>query len=452
MSRLGRAGSSITAAGVTTRVADEGAANCLAFEDRPETPQRLRKFRKSFFGPGERHVHPGLVDDNKGLVERRQGLSASQQAFGVSSKSSEHVQNVFSHGPQSSVTRIIEENKERMYKGAAKKLGKSVSHGHHLPGHVTDPNFRFGLKGEADAESVQAKSIIYPQQLEDNQEKEMLYMKSHGKYPPGEQRKRNYEWGGIDASQQRFGKVERVAHDGGAAGCMSGMVADAYAPDTHIIAKKTFDFSNTKPQLGKCKPLGASSAGRGHTFGVPSSVAKMGKDGPSAGGCIRGNYSLDEQMPDGDLGRAARPGFRNINKDDRVFGCPSVRSDIPEPARRSVADNQAYGTDSSAQSLLYPSRFNTVGVDDEEFIKQRDPQEVREIFESCGFNYSDPVFGMIWWQAANGCDWNGDGIVSVEEFRSAMNDYEDHKERGQDPPWIRMAARGWQAQLAADSR
>lgn len=43
------------------------------------------------------------------------------------------------------------------------------------------------------------------------------------------------------------------------------------------------------------------------------------------------------------------PGFRNAVADRRAFGVPTIRSDIPPYARRSVADTQNYGDDSSAR-------------------------------------------------------------------------------------------------------
>jgi len=45
--------------------------------------------------------------------------------------------------------------------------------------------------------------------------------------------------------------------------------------------------------------------------------------------------------PDDDLGRTNKFGFRNITKEgdeNRVFGVPTIRYDIPKPARQSVAD------------------------------------------------------------------------------------------------------------------
>lgn len=49
--------------------------------------------------------------------------------------------------------------------------------------------------------------------------------------------------------------------------------------------------------------------------------------------------------PDDDLGRTNKFGFRNITKEgdeNRVFGVPTIRYDIPKPARQSVADTNVF--------------------------------------------------------------------------------------------------------------
>lgn len=49
--------------------------------------------------------------------------------------------------------------------------------------------------------------------------------------------------------------------------------------------------------------------------------------------------------PDDDLGRTNKYGFRNITKEgdeNRVFGVPTIRYDIPKPARQSVADPNVF--------------------------------------------------------------------------------------------------------------
>jgi hypothetical protein len=339
-----------------------------------------------------------------------------------------------------------------MYRGRNNKpIGKPVSEIRNapLPAFAKRKDFAFGIQGAQKADESFAKDLIYPENHEDTTEKDKIYIKSHKKFPPGDQKVRNYEWGGIQPRTHRFGRVD-AGSDKTAAACFKASADDPYAPDTYIVSRKTFDYQQTQEQLGKPRPLGQSSPA-GITFGVQSSVAKLGKDAWGASECIRGSYSMAEQMPDPDLGRATKRGTRNISLDGRTFGCPSLRTDRPVPKRRSVADNNNYGTDATAQDLIAPARFSSAGVVDQDFFDQRHPDEIREIFERIGYPFSDEEFRCIWWRAATGMDWNEDGIVSIQEFRAAMNEFLDCKKRGAKPKWWADALGGSRAQLASDT-
>jgi hypothetical protein len=53
-------------------------------------------------------------------------------------------------------------------------------------------------------------------------------------------------------------------------------------------------------------------------------------DDVTAAAVLRGDYSFQEQLPDKDLGKSTRPGFRNVTKDpSRTFGVPTIRTDVP---------------------------------------------------------------------------------------------------------------------------
>lgn len=61
----------------------------------------------------------------------------------------------------------------------------------------------------------------------------------------------------------------------------------------------------------------------------------------NAGKCINGEANLKEVKPDSDLGSTNRFGFRNTVKpgdEQRVFGVPTIRSDILKKGIKSVAD------------------------------------------------------------------------------------------------------------------
>merc|ERR1712072_552734 len=131
----------------------------------------------------------------------------------------------------------------------------------------------------------------------------------------------------------------------------------------------------------------------GHAFGIASAGSDV-----TAGQCVRGWYSLNEQLPDGDLGRCVKPGRRNLTSETRAFGTPSVRNDIPapNPETRSVADTQNYGDEVGASALLNPQRFELQGVPDKDFLIRRQKDELQSILENCGYKLEQDQFDGLW--------------------------------------------------------
>ena len=69
-------------------------------------------------------------------------------------------------------------------------------------------------------------------------------------------------------------------------------------------------------------------------FGVTSSG-----DAWSAADCIRGDYTLEQQLPDADLGKSVSKGYRNLTTDpERTFGIPTIRKDIPGRDRQTDSE------------------------------------------------------------------------------------------------------------------
>jgi hypothetical protein len=59
------------------------------------------------------------------------------------------------------------------------------------------------------------------------------------------------------------------------------------------------------------------------------------------GKCIKGEATFQEAYKDDGLGKSTKIGSRNIPKEsdqDRVFGVPTIRTDIKKPQQKSVAD------------------------------------------------------------------------------------------------------------------
>jgi hypothetical protein len=76
-----------------------------------------------------------------------------------------------------------------------------------------------------------------------------------------------------------------------------------------------------------------------HVFGVRNVV---GNDVWNAAKCIHGQPTEKHLQPDIDLGKSVKPGCRNtVRKEEdsnRVFGTPTIRTDIPFKEKRSIAD------------------------------------------------------------------------------------------------------------------
>jgi len=416
-------------AGRTTTVGDEGADKCLYISEVPTTPDGVRKYRKSYFAEAGTHViHPGLIDDVKGIDRNAK--------FGKTTAHSDHVENVFGHGPQTDFEDYQNDKLEGTYQSKKREpLGKSYSRGHRLPDQTKDTKFSFGVPTQS---SESSKNLIYPRVENDESVHKAMYTKSHGSYAPGEQRDRGYKWNetGKDPNVFQFGKVEKNTIQNGVSLCMNPGMDDGVAK-TRISAKQVEDMKDLKKEhLGRCKSMnqGGRNLKQGHVFGVAGSL-----DAWDAQACIQGNYSDAEQMPDEDLGTSATPGWRNVSVETRSFGAPSVRNDIKRLNVKSIADNQNYGDDVNAQFLLYPPQFAYSGVEDEDFLQARSQEEIREMFESIGYKLEDETFAAIWMHAAKYTDHNADGVVSVEEFRSALNSYLDAKDDGDEALalWLR---------------
>ena len=148
-----------------------------------------------------------------------------------------------------------------------------------------------------------------------------------------------------------------------------------------MISKSQADFRTFRPQIGSGKDHGLWN-GRQQNNSVQRHAAKN-SDGVTwgAGDCIQGDYAPEDQLPSKDLGVSSS---KNVSTEVRAFGCPTVRDDVGKPKRRSIADNQNYGADTSAADLLRPSQYSNIDIDDSDFLKQRQPEEIRDIFENIG--------------------------------------------------------------------
>jgi hypothetical protein len=416
-------------AGFVPPGAKERAGDTLKFDERPPTPEHVKQWR-TVQEPGAMALHPGMRG-----VRQPEGYR-----YGSTTADSDHVADVFAHGPQKPLAEYETMRAEEIYRSHQREpLGKSYKRGHAMPAGVDDPSFAHGVKSKIDES---AKELIFPRDVPKDKAVEEQYKKSHGNFGAGEQRRRDYNWGaaGIDPASHRFGVVpKRTGRSEVAMALKPDLDEDAKAARRKIVPKTVDDYRGVNTdQLGRIKNLG-----RGIPTNLPERFghAPGSKDSWDAGDCLRGDYAVADQMPDTDLGRSTRPGFRNITKDpDRVFGVPSIRYDIPKRERESVAEAQNYGGEPGAGALVNPSRFAYLGVVDKDFTAAESAVTIRRVFEKAGKTFTDEEFEALWKHAATAYDINANGEVSVEEFRLAVNELEDTREEtGRDPAWFHAA-------------
>lgn len=377
--------------------------------ERPETPPHLRKYRKSnYANPGQRVVHYGIFDD----MEKKD----PNGVFGTVGTPSDHVEHIwYTPGIGSEYEEAKYAQKEATYRSSKREpLGKSFLRGQTMPDRMKTDSFRFGRPSD---ETASAKPLLYPQVTENHEEFLESYIKSHGSYPPGMQTRRNYSWG-FDVKSHAFGVGvgSQSALNGNSKGVAEAMTS---ADVPRITTKKTEDMKALNDQLGRVRNLGhGNKASHPKVYGKTSLTAALGAWDARA--CIEGDYSWQDQEPDLDLGKSQTPGFRNVTSETRAFGTPTVRSDIPKLENRSIADNQNYGDDVSAQFLLYPQQFASMGVDDSEFSNPRQKDELIDIFRTSGVldQLSEAQIEVVWKTAVA----DAGGFPSVVQFQVAVND------------------------------
>ena len=368
----------------------------------------------------EREREESRVGETKKLREHRTTHSThstnSGNGFGKISHDSSHVPETLEAGPQTKMGHFLQDRKEMIYETKRREpLGKSYVRGQMLPERVTKKAFAFG-KGSSKS-AFDAKELIYPKTVagqvrlvwgspssipsslllsvlsylapstppprsplttsSPTQEEKHhdQYVRSHGAYLPGERKNREYEWEkwGIQPEEHSFGYTP-ISNNENVSECLKE------TRDLHLVSKVVSDHRGfAKDRLGRAKNLGQESDGLRE--GRPAGWSKKKGEGePSAAECIAGMYNDEDCLPDKDLGRSLRPGWRNITDEpERAFGCPTIRKDLKAPKQRSFGDGKNYGDASeSAHLLLHPSQFASLGIDDTEFTEARSPHELKE--------------------------------------------------------------------------
>ncbi|XRB21531.1 EF-hand domain-containing family member B [Pseudoscourfieldia marina] len=413
----------ITPAGVVTSLEDEGAKQALEqvdFAKRPSTPPEIKKYRQS-----TAHV-PGAIVKHFGLADDKPLLDGP---YGVKTVSSESVAEVIQTVEKSELKEWAKERREDIYASNKREpLGKSLNRGHKLPEVLETGEAPFGNAVGATelAKHPAAKGLIYPVDSTEPETEDVhrMYIRTHHDYAPGEQRTRGYDWegSGINLKVNTFGfKEKNPVRNGVAKAINPSLDLDLDARPSVVVKAHEQHRLKEAERLGETKKLGYGerSLPEDHTYGVPSRrFAEWG-----ARRLMNGMYSEEEQLPDVDLGKSVRPGLRNVSVfPDHSFGTPTIRLDIPGPTVKSVADDQNYGDEPDAASLLYPSSAADRGVTDVDFMAQRSREEIKDLMETVGALAGIDDFDAVFDAAAqlDGKSAETCSIVAFRECKASM--------------------------------
>lgn len=373
------------------------------------------------YDPGRVQVHPGLY--GQALLPRQVPYGRENACKADSST----VHEILNPPPISKLMEQMNEEKEKLYHSKQKEpLGGHYNHGLYVPEYAKHPEYRFGAC--SDRNQWGAKELVCPAPHdidEEDDEAHRRYVISHGSFGVAEQRDRNYDWeaAGKDPKSFKFGWTEENPLRDGVKKAISGPEVDPERVVSEAIVQKTVtDFKDFNHDLlGKCKRTGAGLHNLSKDFAFGTSTLKdPGQWGTKE--CIEGNTSLEEQMPDPDLGQTLQPGWRNITNETRAFGVPNVRTDVPLPRIRSVADNQNYGDEADAKELLYPNGPAWKGVQPDDFYQPRALEEIQSVMECAGFDLTPEQAEQVYMEASNA---HPEGLVSLESFRHTMLDMDE---------------------------
>jgi hypothetical protein len=133
---------------------------------------------------------------------------------------------------------------ESVYRSSkVEALGHSVERNIQLPMKFTVGKQPFGVKTKSSEEP--AKNIIFPEMKEEFLEGNDLYIRSHGSYGPGTQKKRNYKWP-YDPNEVRFGvKGDTIALNGiskNVSDILSGADENKTFINNKMVSNITFDY------------------------------------------------------------------------------------------------------------------------------------------------------------------------------------------------------------------
>lgn len=260
---------------------------------------------------------------------------------------------------------------EEIYESSRREpLGRSYSRGHVLPKQTASPEFHFGTASAGFFPGQTGKDAISPLEVPDDAAAHDLYVKSHQSFEPGERVNRRYAWPSEISADFAFGRPGAPASDG--AGVKAALTSELPGDANAFAMSRVVQHRGEEFRRGTHMPVGARPAGLStgnmapppvpatFAFGTPSRCEATAAD------LIKGNYTLEQQLPDKDLGCCIQPGRRNVTEETRPFGKATVSELHQQEVRQ----------------LLSPDYLGQTAISREELTRPRSAEEVRTLISA----------------------------------------------------------------------
>jgi hypothetical protein len=403
-------------------------ADLQAIHHRAPTPEPQRKYRNSY------QQQPGLRFSHEGFVGQK--LPDSETRYGVRTALGERVGDCINPPGTTATQDFLNEQKEAVYHSRKREpVGSTFLRGHELPAKTRDLQaFQgFGISTRA---SETAGSLIHfqvPDEPAFNPNARGTTHHTTERDVTG-QIDRRYDWqtAGVDPQIHRFGKTWTVSPDeeGGVA---TALVRPEANHQTVLIRR-----SQEEVRRGLKNPLGRARNVKDAIANLPEDFPfgkEKQKDSRTSADCMRGQYSIAEQMPDRDLGHSTRK-LKNLQQipveDTRRYGIPSIRTDRNLPYTKSVANAVNWGDELDAKGLLYPSKYDLDGVGSQQFSCPRGLREIKTVFDRMGSGLSDEEA-----QRVADIAQAEFGVLSIDTFRHVYNNGPSEQSQPEPAPQTR---------------
>ena len=326
-------------------------------------------------------------------------------------------------------------HEEATYRGrsyAPLGKGSSAARGAGLPlpvrASIATGDAVFGITSDS---SISAGDLLAPHggdgRLlgENDQSAAELYKKSHRAYAPGEQVRSGVAMRGVgDPGTFRFGaRAERSLHEGGVPRALAWVNDELGGEHTAVLvpAHMAGRTARYQPKIGVSRARALIQTGEipDVSHGVVSRNDDIG-----AGELIHNSLPEELLAEDAGLGKPesykGRP--RGVPQEKleatRVYGVPSIRSDVRPPGVRKLDDRQNYGDEKGAWELLNPSPYHPIGVTEDDFLTPLPKTELASVVAGAGISLGSADFDSIYAAAAS---LDPNGLVSIHSFRSVLD-------------------------------